>query len=368
MVFPNHGEAPVASATLSPVAGAIRPPTANAEQPIALSIGDPSGIGPEIALAAWAQRKQHALPPFFILGDPALLNARASQLGIDIPLSVCQPSEALQRFDHHLPVVPLAHRLTDKPGTPLASNAAGIIEAIERATAYVLNGQASAVTTCPIAKKPLYEAGFNFPGHTEFLAHLASRHIGRELRPVMMLAGPQLRAVPVTIHIPLHKVPEALTTEAILETIRTTEHDLRTRFGISQPRIAVSGLNPHAGEGGALGHEDDAVIRPAIELLKAEGMTIHGPFPADTMFHRQALTSYDVAICMYHDQALIPAKTLAFDETVNVTLGLPFIRTSPDHGTAFDIAGRGIARPDSLIAAIKLAAQLAASHNQTENN
>lgn len=339
MVFPHHGEASIA--------------------PVALSIGDPSGIGPDIALSAWTLREKYSLPPFFILADPSQLMARARQLNLDIPFNICQPSEAVQSFCNYLPVVPLENGLIDKPGIAQAANAAGIIEAIERATTYVLNGQASAVTTCPIAKKPLYEAGFGFPGHTEFLAHLASRHLGTEVRPVMMLAGPQLRAVPVTIHIPLHQVPEQLTTDAILETILITEHDLRTRFGILRPRIAVSGLNPHAGEGGALGFEDEAVIRPAIDLLKAEGMNIRGPLPADTMFHKQALTTYDTAICMYHDQALIPAKALAFDETVNVTLGLPFIRTSPDHGTAFDIAGRGIARPDSLIAALKLAAELA---------
>lgn len=349
MVFPNPGEARIVSAI----------------HPIALSIGDPSGIGPDIALTAWFNRQEHSLPAFFILGDPDLLNSRAKQLGLDIPLSLCEPSEAVKRFQHSLPVVPLVNRLSDLPGVPQAANAAGIIEAIERATAYVLSGQASAVTTCPIAKKPLYEAGFNFPGHTEFLAHLASRHLGTDIRPVMMLAGPQLRAVPVTIHIPLSAVPEQLTTALILETIRITEHDLRLRFGITHPRIAVSGLNPHAGEGGALGHEDDMVIRPAVELLLSEGMAVRGPLPADTMFHRQALASYDAAICMYHDQALIPAKALAFDETVNVTLGLPFIRTSPDHGTAFDIAGRGIARPDSLIAALKLADKLASSHNRT---
>lgn len=345
MVFPHHGEASIA--------------------PVAVSIGDPSGIGPDIALAAWAARHQYALPPFFILADPEVLTGRARQIGLDIPLSICEPDETMQRFNHYLPVVPLKNRLTNTAGIAQSSNAAGIIEAIERATSYVLSGQASAVTTCPIAKKPLYEAGFAFPGHTEFLAHLASTHSGHEIRPVMMLAGPQLRAVPVTIHIPLHQVPQALTTDIIVETIRITEHDLRTRFGIAHPRIAVSGLNPHAGEGGALGHEDDAVIRPAIALLKAEGMNIRGPLPADTMFHKQALSTYDTAICMYHDQALIPAKALAFDETVNVTLGLPFIRTSPDHGTAFDIAGRGIARPESLIAALKLAAQLAANHQRT---
>lgn len=327
--------------------------------PLAVSIGDPSGIGPEIALSAWINRDQFRLPAFFILADPKLLTARGKLLGLDIPLAICQPQEAADHFSTALPVVPLANRLQDSPGLPLSANAAGTIEAIERGVHYVLNGQACALVTCPIAKKPLYEAGFVFPGHTEFLAHLASRHLGRNVEPVMMLAGPQLRTVPVTIHIPLREVPEALTTELIIRTARITANDLTKRFGIAQPRLVISGLNPHAGEGGALGEEDEQIIAPAVSTLRDEGITVRGPLPADTLFHPQARKQYDVAICMYHDQALIPAKALAFDETVNVTLGLPFVRTSPDHGTAFDIAGSGIARNDSLIAAIKLADELA---------
>jgi 4-hydroxythreonine-4-phosphate dehydrogenase len=247
----------------------------------------------------------------------------------------------------------------ESPGKPLPENAAGVIEAIERTVALTLSGETSAVVTCPIAKKPLYDAGFKHPGHTEFLAELASKHLGRTVIPVMMLAGPELRAVPVTIHIPLVDVPRLLTKDDILEVAYITAQELTDRFGIAAPRIAISGLNPHAGEGGALGKEDDAIIRPAVEELQREGINAWGPLPADTMFHAQARVTYDVAICMYHDQALIPAKALAFDETVNVTLGLPFIRTSPDHGTAFDIAGKGIARPDSLIASIRLAQELA---------
>jgi 4-hydroxythreonine-4-phosphate dehydrogenase len=220
------------------------------------------------------------------------------------------------------------------------------------------------VVTCPIAKKPLYDAGFGFPGHTEYLAHLASRHIGRDVTPVMLLAGPDLRTVPVTIHIALADVPKVLTTELIIATARITAADLKSRFGIPRPRLAIAGLNPHAGEGGAMGLEDIAIVAPAVEMLKAEGIDAIGPLPADTMFHPRARASYDAALCMYHDQALIPAKTLAFDEAVNVTLGLPFIRTSPDHGTAFDIAGKGIARADSLIAALRLARRLADSGRQ----
>lgn len=327
--------------------------------PLALSVGDPSGIGPEIAIAAWRLRNEADVPGFYLLADPALVAARASALGIDIQVAETQPAGAAKLFASALPVVPLAATFIDAPGLPDKQNAAGIVEAIDRAVADTFDGRAAAVVTCPIAKKPLYDAGFRFPGHTEYLAHLASEKTGSRVMPVMMLAGPDLRAVPVTIHIALADVPRALTTEAIVETTRITAHDLRKRFGIASPRIAVSGLNPHAGEGGAMGHEDERVIRPAIDALRSEGIDAFGPLPADTMFHGRARAGYDAAICMYHDQALIPAKALAFDETVNVTLGLPFIRTSPDHGTAFDIAGKGIARPDSLIAALKLARRLA---------
>lgn len=326
---------------------------------LALTSGDPSGIGPEIAIAAWRARKTADIPPFYLLSDPALLAARAKQLGVEVAIEATTPAEAAEVFSRALPVVPLAEQFRDTPGQPDAANAAGIIEAIDRAVDDVFAGRATAVVTCPIAKKPLYDAGFRFPGHTEYLAHLAGLKTGNMVTPVMMLAGPDLRAVPVTIHIPLAEVPGALTRVAIEETARITAHDLQRRFGIGKPRLAVAGLNPHAGEGGAMGSEDAAIILPAIETLRREGIDAFGPLPADTMFHPRARAGYDVAICMYHDQALIPAKALAFDETVNVTLGLPFIRTSPDHGTAFGIAGTGVARPDSLIAALRMARHLA---------
>jgi 4-hydroxythreonine-4-phosphate dehydrogenase len=328
-------------------------------RPLAVSIGDPSGIGPEIALAAWRLRKELALPVFYLLADPALVEARARLVNWRAPLAEASPADAGRHFDARLPIVPLQAKFIDAPGHPDTANAAGIVEAIDRAVADVFLGAAAAVVTCPIAKKPLYDAGFGFPGHTEYLAHLAGQKTGKDVTPVMMLAGPELRAVPVTIHIALADVPKTLSTQAIVTTARIAARDLKRRFGIGNPRLAVSGLNPHAGEGGSMGGEDETVIRPAIDALRAEGIDAFGPLPADTMFHARARAGYDAAICMYHDQALIPAKTLAFDETVNVTLGLPFIRTSPDHGTAFDIAGKGIARPDSLIAALRLARFLA---------
>nr|WP_312968784.1 4-hydroxythreonine-4-phosphate dehydrogenase PdxA [Brucella intermedia] len=328
--------------------------------PLAISIGDPSGIGPDLALAAWLRRDELSLPPFALLADPQQLAARARHMGLEVQIEVIPTTSAASDvFAHALPVLPLNNTLTDSVGKPLPENAAGIIEAIERAVELTLKGEASAVVTCPISKKPLYEAGFRHPGHTEFLAELASQHTGKPVTPVMMLAGPQLRAVPVTIHIPLAEVPVRLSTADIIEVSRITAAELKQRFGIPAPRLAISGLNPHAGEGGAMGKEDDVIILPAIEALRRAGIDARGPLPADTMFHASARATYDAAVCMYHDQALIPAKALAFDETVNVTLGLPFIRTSPDHGTAFDIAGKGIARPDSLVAAIRLARQLA---------
>jgi 4-hydroxythreonine-4-phosphate dehydrogenase len=236
-----------------------------------------------------------------------------------------------------------------------------VIGAIDHAVALAQRGETAGLVTNPIHKATLTQSGFGFPGHTEYLAHLASRHTGRDVMPVMLLAGPDLRTVPVTIHIALADVPRMLTTELIAATARITASDLKSRFGIARPRLAIAGLNPHAGEGGAMGSEDAAIVAPAVEMLKTEGIDATGPLPADTMFHPRARASYDAALCMYHDQALIPAKTLAFDEAVNVTLGLPFIRTSPDHGTAFDIAGKGIARADSLIAALRLARRLADS-------
>jgi len=338
--------------------------TQKTDAPLALSVGDPSGIGPEIAIAAWQAGDSGGVPPFYLIADPALIEARARLVGANVAIAETLPGQAAHHFSRALPVVPLYARHFDSPGEPNPANAAGTIEAIDRAVADCLAGRAAAIVTCPIAKKPLYDAGFGFPGHTEYLAHLASRHTGRDVTPVMMLAGPDLRTVPVTIHIALAEVPKVLTTELIVATARITAADLQSRFGIARPRLTIAGLNPHAGEGGAMGLEDAAIVAPAVEMLKAEGIDAIGPLPADTMFHRRARASYDAALCMYHDQALIPAKTLAFDEAVNVTLGLPFIRTSPDHGTAFDIAGKGIARADSLIAALRLARRLADSGRQ----
>ncbi|CAM5638411.1 4-hydroxythreonine-4-phosphate dehydrogenase [Mycolicibacterium aubagnense] len=317
-------------------------------------------------MAAWERRNESGVPAFYLLADPILLAARGRRVGAEIVIAETTPEKANAVFPDALPVVPLQAKFLDTVGLPDRANAKGVIEAIDRAVADCLAGRAAGVVTCPIAKKPLYDAGFGFPGHTEYLAHLATRHSGQTAMPVMLLAGPDLRTVPVTIHIPLKAVPKVLTTQLIVETARITARDLKGRFGIEAPRLAIAGLNPHAGEGGSMGKEDLEIVAPAVEALRSAGIDAVGPLPADTLFHRRARAGYDVALCMYHDQALIPAKTLAFDEAVNVTLGLPFVRTSPDHGTAFDIAGSGIARPDSLIAALKLAAELAGNARSTD--
>lgn len=331
---------------------------------LAVSSGDPSGIGPDIAIAAWQLRQEMQIPAFFLLADPDFVRSRALRLGLDVPVEPTNPNAAAGIFERALPVVPLQHPQIDRPGVPLVANAAATIEAIERAVALTLAGEAHAVVTCPIAKKPLYEAGFKYPGHTEFLAHLAGEYLGHKVTPVMMLAGPELRAVPVTIHIALNTVATVLDAATILTVSRITALALKEQFGIAHPRLAIAGLNPHAGEHGSMGMEDETIVRPAVETLRAEGIDARGPLPADTMFHAAARTQYDAAICMYHDQALIPVKTLGFDDSVNVTLGLPFVRTSPDHGTAFDIAGTGKAKPDSLIAALRLAGELHAKRAQ----
>ncbi|MCC6981993.1 MAG: 4-hydroxythreonine-4-phosphate dehydrogenase PdxA [Bauldia sp.] len=328
--------------------------------PLALTLGEPAGIGPDITLMAWLARRTEGLPPFYLIGSTAALAERAEQLELIIPLRSVEPAEASRVFADELPVVELASPASARPGVLDADNARAVIEAITRAVEDVRRGRASAVVTNPIHKKALYEAGFRHPGHTEFLGELAT-HFGRgPWRPVMMLAGPDLRVVPVTVHVPLKDVPELLTTELILATGRIVAAELRSRFGIAEPRLAVAGLNPHAGEDGAMGSEDRDIVAPAVAALQREGIAATGPLPADTMFHEAARARYDAALCMYHDQALIPVKALAFAETVNVTLGLPFVRTSPDHGTALDIAGTGRADPTSLIHAIRLAAQLAA--------
>ncbi|OXS99626.1 4-hydroxythreonine-4-phosphate dehydrogenase PdxA [Notoacmeibacter marinus] len=331
------------------------------DRPLAVSCGDPAGIGPELLFRAFGRREALGLPAFAVLCDPDFLQARADRMGVDVPMQrIDDWTKVETTFARALPVLPLKARFDDCPGEPLSAHATGIVESIDRGVAASLSGEAAALVTLPIAKAPLYEAGFAFPGHTEYLGALAERATGAQVQPVMMLAGPSLRAVPVTIHIPLSAVPGALTAELLEQTIRITERDLRVRFGLSRPRIAVSGINPHAGESGKMGHEEIDLIAPVLHALRQEGLDIAGPLPADTMFHERARAGYDVAICMYHDQALIAAKALAFDETVNVTLGLPFIRTSPDHGTAFDIAGTGIAREDSFVAALIMAAEMAA--------
>jgi 4-hydroxythreonine-4-phosphate dehydrogenase len=329
-------------------------------RPLALTLGEPAGIGPDITLQAWQRREALALPAFYLLGDPDLLAQRAKHLGLDVPIAQVRPEQAVARFADALPVVPTGDRATALPGRPDSSSAQAVIASIRQAVADVAAGHAGAIVTNPLAKSVLYRAGFKHPGHTEFLAELAAEG-GRAPQPVMMLWSPVLAVVPVTVHVPLREAIEQLSSPLITSTARIVASSLRRHFGLSRPRIAVSGLNPHAGEHGTIGTEDDHVIAPAIATLRNEGLDVRGPLPADTMFHAAARESYDCALCMYHDQALIPIKTLAFDDGVNVTLGLPFIRTSPDHGTAFDIAGSGRANPASLIAALKLAARMAAS-------
>ncbi len=328
--------------------------------PLALTQGDPAGIGPEIALKAWLARDEAGLPPFFILSDPDFLAAAARHLSLTVPLAAAEPEDAAGLFPHSLPVVPLSRPVAAEPGRPDSASAAGTVESIDRAVALTQAGRASAVVTCPIAKRVLYGAGFAHPGHTEYLAALSAEPGAAPPHPVMMLWSPDLAVVPVTVHVPLRSVPGMLTAALIVETVAIVARDLRERFGIARPRLALAGLNPHAGEAGTIGTEDRDVVAPAVATLRAAGLDVSGPLPADTMFHPAARARYDVAICMYHDQALIPLKALAFDEGVNVTLGLPFVRTSPDHGTAFDIAGRSIARPASLLAALTLAGRLAA--------
>jgi 4-hydroxythreonine-4-phosphate dehydrogenase len=326
---------------------------------LALTIGEPAGIGPDLTLAIWHNRARLSLPPFYVLGDAEFLAQRAKRLGIDVPVANVDPAKAAAAFATALPVVSLGQPITAQPGRPDSSSAPAAIAAIRRGVADVLSGAASAIVTNPVAKNVLYQSGFQEPGHTEFLAKLVEETTGTAAQPVMLLWSPELAVVPVTVHLPLSEVPAALTTDLLVRTGRIVARDFKNRFGIARPRLAMAGLNPHAGEQGAMGSEDAMVVQPAVKKLQAEGIDIRGPLPADTMFHPDARAQYDVALCTYHDQALIPIKTLAFDHAVNVTLGLPFIRTSPDHGTAFDIAGTGRADPSSLTAALKLAARLA---------
>ena len=329
-------------------------------KPLALTSGEPAGIGPDIAIEAWLRRKEAKLPPFYLLGDRDHFADRARALGSKIEFADVNADTAGAAFPDALPVVSTGVKATAQPGKPDGTSADAAIASIRQAVGDVAAGRACAVVTNPIAKSVLYRAGFNHPGHTEFLAELAGQN-GRAPQPVMMLWSPALAVVPVTIHLALREAIEQLTSDLIVSTARIAVADLKARFGIARPRLAISGLNPHAGEFGTLGSEDEEIVSPAIAVLRNAGIDARGPLPADTMFHEAARKTYDCAICMYHDQALIPIKTLAFDDAVNVTLGLPFIRTSPDHGTAFDIAGSGKASPASLMAALRLAARMAAA-------
>lgn len=329
-------------------------------RPLALTMGDPAGVGLELTAAAWLRRHSDDIPAFVLLGSAQALRQRIPAIGLDVPVAVVADYRtAATTFATALPVLDIPVRVLVEPGVADPANGAAVVGAIERAVGAVVAGDAAAIVTNPIAKSVLYRAGFRHPGHTEFLAELARRHYpNAACDPVMMIASDTLKVVPLTIHIALKSVPQAISTAGIVACVRIIAAGLQRDFGIAAPRIVVTGLNPHAGEDGAIGTEDRDIIAPAIAALRAEGLDVTGPHPADTLFHAARRASYDCVLGMYHDQVLIPVKTLAFDTGVNVTLGLPFVRTSPDHGTAFDIAGQGVASPESLIAALRLAARM----------
>lgn len=328
--------------------------------PLAVSMGEPAGIGPDLILQLFAQRKSLRLPPFLVYGNLDFLEARARRLGLDIKLAPAIPNNANAIFSHSLPIFNLGETIADQPGTPSPQGAQTVLEAISRATGDCLTRACRALVTAPINKAALKKTGFVHPGHTEYLASLCAGG-GEAPTPIMMLAHEGLRVVPLTIHIALSEVAQNITTQMVVRKGRIVAQGLQKCFGIAKPRIAVTGLNPHAGEEGNMGKEDMEEIAPAVALLKREGLDVTGPLPADTLFHPEHWQLYDVVLAMYHDQALIPIKTLAFDEAVNVTLGLPILRTSPDHGTAFDLAGTGKASPSSFLAAIRLAGQMSAA-------
>ncbi len=331
-------------------------------KPIALTIGEPGGIGPDITQKAWLALRRDSGLAFFVLGDAAFLSERFARLGNGIPIRrIAKPGEALSVFAEALPIVDMPFSARPKIGRFIAATAATVIRSIDRAVELALGDEIAAMVTNPIQKEALYAAGFAHQGHTDYLAHLAERH-GQAAEPVMMLCAGDLRAIPVTVHIALAEVPRQLTSDLIVRQARVVARDLKRRFGIAEPRLAMTGLNPHAGENGAMGREEQTIIAPALAALRGEGLAVQGPLPADTAFHEEARARYDAILCMYHDQALIPVKTLDFHGGVNCTLGLPFIRTSPDHGTALGLAGTGEANPRSLIAAIRLAGDIARHH------
>lgn len=321
-------------------------------------MGEPAGIGGDIALLAWTLRGG-GVPPFLVIDDPNRLRRLAERLGLAVPVQeIASAAEAVEVFSQALPVLPHPLALAVEPGRPDPANAASVRSSIERAVALVQAGEAAAVVTNPIHKQVMHDGGFDFPGHTEFLASLAASQGRRE---VMMLACPGLRVVPVTIHVALAEAVASLRQAEIVAVGTVTASALIEDFAIARPRLAVAALNPHAGEGGAMGREDMEIVAPAVAELRRAGIDAVGPLPADTLFHAKARQTYDAVLCMYHDQALIPLKTIDFDRGVNITLGLPFVRTSPDHGTAFDLAGTGRASPESLMAAMVMAEQIAAN-------
>ena len=327
--------------------------------PLAVTMGEPAGIGGELSLKAWAATR-HAGRPFFVLDDADRLAGLALELGLDVPVrQISRPAEAGQIFATALPVLPVHLRAPTTPGRPDPANAPATLESIRRAASLALSGDVAGMVTNPIQKKTLQDAGFSHPGHTEFLAELAAHTTGRSVEVAMMLACPDLRVVPVTIHLSLAEAVKTLDLATIVRVGRIAAAGLTSLFGIARPRLVVAALNPHAGEQGTMGDEEQKTIAPAVEALLRDGFDVRGPAPADTLFHPAARATYDAALCMYHDQALIPIKTIDFSGGVNVTLGLPFVRTSPDHGTALDIAGTGRADPASLIAALATADDMA---------
>jgi 4-hydroxythreonine-4-phosphate dehydrogenase len=317
-------------------------------------MGEPAGVGPDLVLQLFARRAEFDLPAFCVFGHADFLRARARRLGLDIDVANVTPLEANATFPTALPVVHTDGLVPDRPGEATQVSAGAVIGSIEAAVSATLTGGCRGLVTAPIHKGVLYHAGFKHPGHTEFLAELCANGSKPRL-PVMMLAHGGLRAVPVTIHVPLRDVPDLLSKELIVDTVRVVAHDLKQRFGIANPQVAVAGLNPHAGEGGAIGREDLELVAPAVAQLQFEGIGAEGPMPADTLFYPTHWAKYDAVVAMYHDQALIPIKTVAFEDAVNLTLGLPIVRTSPDHGTAFDLAGTGRASHRSFLAAIEMA-------------
>ncbi|MGE5547911.1 MAG: 4-hydroxythreonine-4-phosphate dehydrogenase PdxA [Solirubrobacterales bacterium] len=326
-------------------------------RPLAVTMGEPAGIGGDITLKAW-QRRSEGLAPFFVIDDPSRLRALAGHLGVDIPVQeIAAAGEAMDVFTTALPVLTQPLAISVRPGAPDPANAASVRASIARAVALCESGDAAAVVTNPIHKGVMYQGGFRFPGHTEYLANL----LGLDGKQVMMLACPGLRVVPITVHVALAEAVRSLRRADIVAIGLTTARALETDFAIARPRLAVAALNPHAGEDGSMGREEIDIIAPAIAELRNAGVDAFGPLPSDTLFHPRARAGYDAVLCMYHDQALIPLKTIDFDGGVNITLGLPIVRTSPDHGTAFDLAGTGKANEASLMAALRAAEEIAAN-------